>query len=226
MSRGKSGQIEQLAEKKEKRGRPAAYDANIALEAALRTFWRHGYAATSLDDLSRATQMGRPSLYLAFGNKKETYKKSLLLYRDWVRATIAKTLTDREPIAVQLSRFFEASARLYMSPDQGNCGCFATCIANVDALDDREIAELIAHIQGDVDAALKERFFLAKAKGELAEGADARALAFMSSAILHSLAFRLRSGRFNDQVEAFIDSSVRILLQSVCAKSTSEKSSL
>jgi TetR/AcrR family transcriptional regulator, copper-responsive repressor len=223
MSHGKSGRTAKSSGKSQRRGRPATYDADIALEAALRTFWRHGYAATSLDDLSRATQMSRPSLYLAFGNKKEIYKRSLLLYRDWVRSTIARTLTDRKPIAVQLSRFFEASARLYASPDQGSCGCFATCIANVDALDNQDIAELIADTQGDVDLALCERFFVAKAKGELPEGADAHALALMSSAILHSLAFRLRTGRFNDQVEALVDAGVRILLQSGCAKGASRE---
>ena len=40
-----------------------------------RGIWKHGYAATSLDDLVAATGMNRPSLYAAFGDKCDLYLK-------------------------------------------------------------------------------------------------------------------------------------------------------
>jgi len=36
-------------------------------------FWRNGYDGTSLDDLVAATGMNRPSLYAAFGDKRDLY---------------------------------------------------------------------------------------------------------------------------------------------------------
>ena len=69
-----------------RRGRPRAYEPEIALSRALDVFWKDGFAATSLDDLSAATGMNRPSLYGAFGDKRELYKKTYESYRNRARA--------------------------------------------------------------------------------------------------------------------------------------------
>ncbi len=69
-----------------RRGRPRAYQPEIALGKALDLFRKDGFAATSLDDLSAATGMNRPSLYGAFGDKRELYIKSYQRYRADARA--------------------------------------------------------------------------------------------------------------------------------------------
>ena len=56
-----------------RRGRPRAYDPDVALRRARDTFWRAGYAATSLDDLAAGMGMNRPSIYAAFGDKRALY---------------------------------------------------------------------------------------------------------------------------------------------------------
>src|SRR3954452_12779539 len=66
---------------KRTRGRPRAYDPDEALAKAMGAFWDHGYAATSLDDISAATGMNRPSLYAAFGDKQAIYLKAIEHYR-------------------------------------------------------------------------------------------------------------------------------------------------
>lgn len=55
---------------KKRRGRPRAYEPDVALAKALDLFRKDGFAGTSLDDLSAATGMNRPSLYGAFGDKR------------------------------------------------------------------------------------------------------------------------------------------------------------
>src|ERR1041384_4755004 len=71
-----------------RRGRPRAYEPEVALARALDVFWKEGFAATSLDDLSAATGMNRPSLYGAFGDKRALYIKSYRSYRDEARAAM------------------------------------------------------------------------------------------------------------------------------------------
>ncbi len=73
-----------------RRGRPRQYDPDQALAKAAETFWKHGYAATSLDDLVVATGMKRPSLYAAFGDKRDLYLKTLERYRDQIRASTSR----------------------------------------------------------------------------------------------------------------------------------------
>lgn len=61
-----------------RRGRPRAYAPDVAIGQALSLFRRTGYAATSLDDLSAATGMNRPSLYGAFGDKRPSISRAII----------------------------------------------------------------------------------------------------------------------------------------------------
>src|SRR5277367_6135959 len=80
------------------RGRPRAYRPELALAQARDAFWRDGFAATSLDDLSAATGMNRPSLYAAFGDKQALYVKAYASYRAEVRAAMVDIFKGSLPI--------------------------------------------------------------------------------------------------------------------------------
>src|SRR5947209_6869980 len=81
-----------------RRGRPRAYEPEVALARALDVFWKEGFAATSLDDLSAATGMNRPSLYGAFGDKRELYIKSYQSYRDRARQRMGEVFSVDLPL--------------------------------------------------------------------------------------------------------------------------------
>src|SRR5690348_6055168 len=99
-----------MVQKKEnepkRRGRPRAYDPQTALARAAERFWKAGYAGTSLDDLVEATGMNRPSLYAAFGDKRDLYLKTLEHYREGSRALAREALADNPPLRVFLKRFY------------------------------------------------------------------------------------------------------------------------
>src|SRR5690348_16407227 len=69
------------------RGRPRAFDRKAALDAAMRLFWKKGYSATSIADLTAAMGIGSPSLYAAFGSKEQLYAEALDHYRNENEAT-------------------------------------------------------------------------------------------------------------------------------------------
>jgi AcrR family transcriptional regulator len=52
-------------------------------------FWRKGYAATSTDDLLRAMNIGRQSMYDTFGDKHRLYLEALEKYR---RESVAENI--------------------------------------------------------------------------------------------------------------------------------------
>ncbi|RQR33039.1 TetR/AcrR family transcriptional regulator [Burkholderia sp. Bp9143] len=71
--------------------RPREFDRDEALERALRVFWEKGYAGTSTDDLLRAMNIGRQSLYNAFGDKRKLYVEALERYQsDSVSGHVAR----------------------------------------------------------------------------------------------------------------------------------------
>src|SRR3981189_1756501 len=89
-----------------RRGRPRAYQPEVALGLALDLFRKGGFAATSLDDLSAATGMNRPSLYSAFGDKRELYIKTHAPYPPAPRAAMVDIFRDEQPIRERLQRIY------------------------------------------------------------------------------------------------------------------------
>src|SRR3954471_4851524 len=63
-------------------GRPREFDADEALDKALDVFRQKGFEGASLPDLTRAMGINRPSLYAAFGNKEELFRKALDRYME------------------------------------------------------------------------------------------------------------------------------------------------
>src|SRR6266704_1320250 len=98
-----------------RRGRPRAYEPEIALARALDVFWKDGFAATSLDDLSAATGMNRPSLYGAFGDKRELYKKSYERYRNRARVRMGEVFAADMPLRPRLLRIYGIALDMYLS---------------------------------------------------------------------------------------------------------------
>src|SRR5262245_15139855 len=91
---------------KRRRGRPRAYDPDEALRRATGAFWRAGFAGTSLDDLSASTRMNRPSLYGAFGDKRELYLAALERYVAASCAAMTAALAGEAPLAEGLERVY------------------------------------------------------------------------------------------------------------------------
>lgn len=58
-------------------GRPRAFSESDVVASASAVFARRGFAATSVDDLVRATGVGRASLYGAFGSKDGLFQRCL-----------------------------------------------------------------------------------------------------------------------------------------------------
>ncbi|VUD46326.1 HTH-type transcriptional repressor ComR [Thalassocella blandensis] len=65
-----------------KRGRPRVFDRDAALAKATELFWRKGYEATSISNLTEAMNIRTPSLYAAFGSKEALYIEVLEFYQN------------------------------------------------------------------------------------------------------------------------------------------------
>lgn len=103
-------------------GRPREFDTETALDLALHVFWRKGYEGASMADLTEAMGITKPSLYAAFGNKEELFRKALDRYVDgpggYFRTGLDKP-TAREVVEHILYESVEAVS------DPKNPGCLA-----------------------------------------------------------------------------------------------------
>lgn len=193
---------------KRPRGRPRAYEPETALRHAADAFWRAGYAGTSLDDLSAATGMNRPSLKAAFGDKHDIYVKALSDYWDRKFALMGEVLAPGRPLAETLMQAYDAALGIYFSGEGQPRGCFVVGTAVTEALEDPVVRQIVSEGFTGLDERFRERIELARAEGELGADADPEALALLASATMHTIAIRARAGRPRDELHALAGKAV------------------
>jgi TetR/AcrR family transcriptional regulator, copper-responsive repressor len=194
-----------------RRGRPRAFEPETALNQAMDVFWKDGFAATSLDDVSAATGLNRPSLYGAFGDKRALYLQAYRQYRKRVNEAFAPLFAAREPLRVKLQRVLTAALDLYLSGENGPRGCFTVLSAASNAIADPELHTLVAEAIGGTDRAFGRMFAEARAAGELPQSVDPRRLARMASATIHTLSIRARARIPRTEILPIIDDAVTTL---------------
>ncbi|MCG2668706.1 TetR/AcrR family transcriptional regulator [Bradyrhizobium sp. GCM10023182] len=197
-----------------RRGRPRAYEPEIALGRALDLFRKQGFAATSLDDLSEATGMNRPSLYGAFGDKRELYIKSYQRYREDARASMVEIFREEMPVRERLTRIYAAALDIYLSGETGPRGCFTVVTAASEAVSDPEIRAMVVEGLTELDKAFANCFRRAKEKGELPANADPAALAQLASATVHTIAIRSRARVPRKELEAIVKGAIDVMVGS------------
>jgi TetR/AcrR family transcriptional regulator, copper-responsive repressor len=195
-----------------RRGRPRAYQADVALGKALDLFRKGGFAATSLDDLSAATGMNRPSLYGAFGDKRELYIKSYQRYRDDARAAMIEIFRDDTPIRKRLARIYGMALDIYLGGESPR-GCFTVMTAASEAVADPEIRAMVLDGFAELDKAFATCFRHAKERGELSISADPIVLSQLASATIHTIAIRARAGVPRKDLEAIVGGTIDVIVK-------------
>ncbi|EJT07003.1 TetR/AcrR family transcriptional regulator [Rhizobium sp. CCGE 510] len=194
-----------------KRGRPRAFDAKAALAKARDVFWDRGFAAASLDNLSAATKLNRPSLYGAFGDKEDLYLDTLEGYRQDGMDALAEALDPSLQLRDNLARVYAGALAVYLHGEIAARGCLLIGTATVEAVEHERVREVLGRSLSDFDGAIEKRMRLAVESGELAEGADPQMLAMLASAVMHSLAVRARAGDSRETLEEIASSGVELI---------------
>jgi TetR/AcrR family transcriptional regulator, copper-responsive repressor len=195
---------------RKKRGRPRAYDPDVALARARDRFWRGGFAATSLDDLAAGMAMNRPSIYAAFGDKRALYRGTVNEYAETSRAWLASALARPRPLRDGLRAVYRYARDYYLAGDAGPRGCFLIGTAVTEATGDAEVRAVVEATMAAFTETFAERFERAEREGELAPHAP-DALAAIATAALNTLAVRARTGAPPETLDALIDATVDVI---------------
>jgi len=184
-------------------GRPREFDLDQALENALHVFWEKGYEGASMADLTEAMGITKPSLYAAFGNKEELFRKALDSYVDGP-AGYAKLALQQPNARSVVEHLLYGEVDAVTDP-----GCPAGCLSINAALTGGDAAEsikkeLMAHrVQGEDD--LRRRFERARAEGDLPATADATALARYIATITQGIAVQAVGGTTRADLKKIVE---------------------
>ena len=136
------------------RGRPRAYDADRARRRRWSVLGRR-LRGDSLDDLSAATGMNRPSLYAAFGDKQAIYMKAIDRYR--AGPALNDALAGDRTLRESLQKAYQAALSVYLSGEQGARRYFVIGTAAAEAVGNPMVRAELAGVLHDVDQAFEAR---------------------------------------------------------------------
>lgn len=152
--------------------RPREFDEAAALEAAMECFWRRGYEATSLRDLTSSMGLTAPSLYNAFGGKQELFTRALERYLDRTTRDRLRRLEQSLGPKAALHRFFAEIIEHSIS-DRQRKGCFLINSALEIAPHDAECRAVITEQFNDIEAFFRRCILKAQADNTVSSDVDA-----------------------------------------------------
>jgi len=186
------------------RGRPRSFDPDEALQRAAERFRTYGFAGTSLDELSEATGLKRPSLAAAFGDKRALYIAAIEKLMARVERQLLRLGEAQLPLGELVERILLGGIGLYLTGSEGPEGCLIINTAATQAAADPEVREKVGAFLKVEDDRIAE---LLAAAGSPAPEAQGRLVA----SVLHSLSVRARAGAPREELEQVARDCVELI---------------
>jgi TetR/AcrR family transcriptional regulator, transcriptional repressor for nem operon len=134
------------------RGRPRAFDADEALDAALRVFWRCGLRGTTTRALERELGLGQSSITAAFGSKADLADAALARYLELLDRDLLRPLREGPGGLAAIDRFL-ADLSDWHAADGGR-GCMVGRLMCEGAHSDPRVAARVGAYRATIRAAL------------------------------------------------------------------------
>jgi AcrR family transcriptional regulator len=173
-------------------GRTRQFDINEALDRALEVFWLRGYEGATLPALTAAMGINRPSLYAAFGNKEQLFRKALDHYQTGPQSFLGEALTKPTARAA-VEAIFLGFVRMLRGGDKAR-GCLIVSGALACGEEAEPVRRELARLRQAAVTAFRERFARAVQDGDLPGGTDCATLARYIATVLNGLAVQAASG--------------------------------
>ena len=197
-----------------KLGRPRNFDYDVALLDAMAVFWAKGFDGASLRDLTKAMGITGPSMYAAFGDKRELYLKTIDRYAAIDGCAPVVAFETAPDIRTAVRGFLEQVIFYATENDSGAKGCFlassvSTNIGQVDG-----VAERVEKAIADTDKRLAARFDREIEKGNLPHDFPSLDRAALLQDMRQGYMFRGRAGWTAAKLLRDLDDRVEMILAS------------
>ncbi len=190
-------------------GRKRGFDDQAALQTAMEFFWRQGYEGTSIADLTTALGINPPSLYAAFGSKRDLFEKALGRYMcqrtAQMEEAISKPGVDEAITALLLGR-----VEVFTDPDLP-AGCMTVQSGLSLAKPHADIVEMLAQAREGMRLMVLERLARAVAEGELLPGTSCEALTRFIMTTLYGLSVEAAAGAPKDELIAAANLAIEVV---------------
>jgi AcrR family transcriptional regulator len=188
--------------------RPRSFDPDEALDRARDVFWRQGFQGTSLDDITAATGVAKPSLYAAFGDKNALFLKVLDRYHERIVANAALILSEGSSARAAIERWLTGFVP-FCSGVKGTKGCLSVNTAADGASDQKEVRKKIERFNRKLEELLRNR--LAADRAQFSGAFDPDAVAHTIMAIYFGLMVLAKDAPDAARVRATLNQAIKLL---------------
>jgi TetR/AcrR family transcriptional regulator, transcriptional repressor for nem operon len=191
--------------------RPRKFDESDVVAAARDEFWSRGYTATSVDDLTSATGLGKGSLYGAFGDKHGLFLRAL---EDYIGTAVDEVRTQlRDPRYSAYDRLVR-HIRLQVkaiAADKSRRGCMIAKSAAELGATDAAVERAVEHAYTEWLAELAECIQEAQRDGAIDKKQNPRSLATTLLAFMRGQEALHKGGAKPAQIRAAADQMVSLI---------------
>jgi AcrR family transcriptional regulator len=187
-------------------GRPRGFDADEALERAMLVFWELGYEGASLSNLTDAMGISTTSMYAAFGNKEELFRKALERYTEGPSAYLVRAL--EVPTALGVATAILAGVIRTTTRPTGPNGCLGVQGALATGESGHAVRDLLAAWRNNGCSRVRERFQRAVDDGDLPPETDPALLARYVTTLAFGIAVQAASGVDRGELQEMADAAL------------------
>lgn len=168
------------------------FDRDTALHQAMLLFWRHGYEATSINDLTAAMQITPPSLYTAFGDKKQLFLEAV--HRYVTGPVTSESIIAEAPTARDAAMgLLQAGAQGFTGKDTPP-GCLLASSAISCSPAAADVQKALSDIRLGIKESLRKKIQLENRKRSAKFKMDADAMATFVMALIQGMSTLARDG--------------------------------
>ncbi len=194
------------AGKARKAGRPLSFDRDAALQQAMLQFWRHGFESTSISDLTAAMGIAAPSLYAAFGDKKQLFLAALERYLGGP-VTAQSLIRDAATARQAAHDLLHAAATGYTQEGLPR-GCLLGTATLSCSADSADLQTHLAALRRAIETALRKRLAQAVTAGELPPSFDPDIAAAHVAAVIQGMSTLARDGARRSKLLQIADAAL------------------
>jgi len=190
-------------------GRPYQFEHAKALNIALELFWKYGFEGTSLNDLTAAMGINRPSLYGAFGNKVALFDLCIKTYVEQHLGFIDEAI-EKPSLTETFEHMFQSQIEL-MTIGEPNKGCFIVQGILNCAEENIAVKASLIEARKVIEGKLRKRIQVAQMKKEIESGLSPAAFAKTVSTLYTGLSVQAASGATKKELQEVLNLAKKLL---------------
>jgi AcrR family transcriptional regulator len=178
---------------KRQRGRPAGFNREAAVHAAMLLFWERGYEGASFEELATAMGINASSFRNTFKTKEALYREATAAYVREMGTWFSDTLFNETNVRTAFFRLFEETATLYTRENRP-LGCMMSAAALYVPPGHESLREMMSALRASAEQAMDERLKQGQRDAQIASEVDTQVLAAFFNTVFRGMAIQARDG--------------------------------